>query len=67
MAKPDLQEVRIDPTTGDLRRLKGKLGLSQDTRFQELIEAADDTAATASGIPQGGLYRTGSALKVRVS
>lgn len=30
-------------------------------------EYADDTAAAAGGIPVGGLYRTGSALKTRVS
>lgn len=28
---------------------------------------ADDTAAATGGVPVGGYYRTGSALKVRVS
>lgn len=32
-----------------------------------LINAADDTAAQASGVVVGQLYRTGSAIKVRVS
>ena len=27
----------------------------------------DDTAAAAAGVPVGGLYRTGSILKIRVS
>lgn len=31
-----------------------------------LINAADDTAAQASGVSVGQLYRTGSAIKVRV-
>lgn len=30
-------------------------------------EYADDTAAATGGIPIGGIYRTGSALKIRVS
>lgn len=32
-----------------------------------LVDAADDTAAAALGVPVGGLYRNGSILKVRVS
>lgn len=32
-----------------------------------LTDAADDTAAATAGVPVGGVYRTGSALKVRVS
>lgn len=32
-----------------------------------LIDAVDDTAAQASGVAVGELYRTGSAIKVRVA
>lgn len=32
-----------------------------------LSEYADDTAASAGGIPLNGLYRTGSAIKQRVT
>jgi hypothetical protein len=32
-----------------------------------LGDYADDTAAAAAGVPVGFLYRTGSAVKVRVS
>lgn len=67
MAKPDLQQVRVNPTTGELRRLDGKLGLSEDTRFGSLEDAADDPAAAAAGVAVGALYRTGSILKVRVA
>ena len=65
MAKPDLQQVRMDPSTSEMRRLDGKLGLSADTRFQLLPDATDDVGATAAGVAIGGLYRTGSVLKVR--
>jgi len=67
MAKPDLQQVRVNPSNGELSRLDGKLGLSKDTRFQALTDAADDSAANTAGVPVGGLYRTGSILKVRVA
>lgn len=30
-------------------------------------EYADDTAAAAGGLPVGGLYKTGSILKIRVT
>jgi len=32
-----------------------------------LQDFADDTAADAGGVPVGGLYRTGSVIKVRVA
>lgn len=32
-----------------------------------LTNYADDTAAAAGGVPVGGIYRTASALKVRVA
>lgn len=37
------------------------------TLVQGLSEYADDAAAAAGGIPVGGLYRTGSVVKIRVS
>jgi hypothetical protein len=66
MAKPDLQEVRVNPRTGALRTLKGKLGLGQ-SRLDQLGDHANDSAAATAGVPIGGLYRTGSTLKVRVA
>lgn len=35
--------------------------------FPNLGNYADDTAAAAGGVPVGGLYRTASAVKVRVA
>lgn len=35
--------------------------------FSGLIDAIDDAAAAAAGVPVGRLYRTASAVKVRVS
>ena len=32
-----------------------------------MTDAADDTAAAAAGVPVGGIYKTGSTLKIRVS
>ena len=54
MAKPDLQEVFVNTRTGDLKGLKGKLGLGE--ALANLVGAADDTAAAASGVPLRGLY-----------
>lgn len=53
MAKPDQQHVRVTPA-GELLRDKGKLGL--ELAFENLLTAADDTAATSSGVALGGLY-----------
>lgn len=66
MAKPDLQATYVDPNTGQIKSLKGKLGLGT-SRLDQLVNAADDNAATASGTTVGELYRTGSAVKVRVA
>lgn len=41
--------------------------LNTRTDFAALANYADDTAAAAGGIAVGALYRTGSAVKVRVS
>lgn len=45
-----------------LRRVK-----IQENRFSALGNYADDIAAAAAGVPIGGLYRTASAVKVRVT
>jgi hypothetical protein len=45
----------------------GTFTSSGTTFITTLIDAADDTAAQASGVAVGQLYRTGSAIKVRVS
>ena len=60
MAKPDLQATYVDPSTGNLRRLKGKLGLGQ--AMENLVEAADDSAADTAGVPVGGLYHTAAGV-----
>lgn len=41
--------------------------LQTATNFAALGNYADDTAAAAGGVAVGQLYRTGSAIKVRVS
>lgn len=63
MAKPDLQQVRVDPATGVTRRLDGKLGLP----VAQLVSAANDAAAAIAGVPVGGLYHTSGAVKVRLT
>jgi hypothetical protein len=45
----------------------GTFTSSGTTFITTLVNAADDTAAQASGVAVGQLYRTGSAIKVRVS
>ncbi len=50
---------------------RGNVGMSINELGQKLltgiIEYADDAAAATGGIPVTGVYRTGSALKIRVS
>lgn len=69
MAKPDLQSVYVSTATGDLKSLKGKLGLME--ALDNLVGAADDTAAAASGVPLRGLYYDSDTnpgmLRVRLS
>lgn len=36
-------------------------------KLSGLVDAADDAAAATASVPVGGIYRTGSALKVRVA
>lgn len=36
-------------------------------QLTSIVEAADDTAAAGANVPVGGLYRTGSVIKIRVS
>lgn len=35
--------------------------------LSNIVDAADDTAAATAGIAVGGVYRTGSILKIRVT
>lgn len=69
MAKPDLQPAYINTATGDVKRLKGKLGLAEG--MENLVGAADDTAAAASGVPIRGVYYDSDTnpgmLRVRLS
>lgn len=59
------------PLSGTLATLAGAETLSSKTlsapKVSEIGDYADDTAAAAAGVPVGGVYRTGSALKVRVT
>lgn len=36
-------------------------------KLSSILEAADDAAAAALSVPVGGIYRTGSVLKIRVA
>jgi len=65
MAKPDLQRVYVKPDDGTTRRLDGKLGLA--TAFDNLTDAADDTAAATAGVPIGSLYHNSGAVRVRLT
>lgn len=66
MAKPDLQAAFVDPTTGQIKRLKGKLGLGV-SNMNNLTDAANDGAADSAGVAIGELYRNGSVIQVRVA
>jgi hypothetical protein len=66
MAKPDLQNLKVAPKTGRIRRDDGKLGLA-DANLHNLPDAANDGAAATAGVAIGGLYRNGSVLMVRVA
>lgn len=51
-------------TTGNVETLRRKT--LDAPKLSGLGDYADDTAAATGGVPVGGVYRTGSALKVRV-
>ena len=57
MAKPDLQRVYVD-TSGQPKRLKGKLGLAQG--LGNIIVAADEAAAIVLGLQVGGIWADNS-------
>jgi hypothetical protein len=58
MAKPDLQAVYVDPNDGQMKRLKGKLGLGQ--ALENVIIAANEAAAITAGLAVGGLWADSS-------
>ncbi|KKL00325.1 hypothetical protein LCGC14_2628800, partial [marine sediment metagenome] len=58
MAKPDLQSVFVDPSNGQLKRLKGKLGLAE--ALENVIVAANESAAKTAGLPVGGIWADSS-------
>lgn len=71
MAKPDLQAVYVDPANGEMRRLKGKLGLGADI-FDSLPSATSNSTAATAGVAVGGLYKditvpTSVVIKVRTA
>jgi hypothetical protein len=39
----------------------------RNVNWADLPDHADDAAAATGGVPIGGLYRTGSIIKVRIS
>ena len=59
------------PLGGVLATREGTETLTNKTLAAPLLsgltDAVDDAAAATAGVPVGGVYRTGSALKVRVS
>lgn len=59
------------PLTGILATLANVEELSNKTikapKLSDIGDYANDTAAASGGVPVGGVYRTGSALKLRVS
>lgn len=59
------------PLSGTMATLQNPETLSNKTlaapKVSGLGDYADDTAAAAAGVPVSGLYRTGSALKIRVA
>jgi hypothetical protein len=59
------------PVSGTLATRSGAETFSNKTlqapKLAGLGDFADDAAAATGGVPVGGVYRTGSALKVRVS
>lgn len=65
MAKPDLQPLYVKPDDGVTRRLDGKLGLA--AAFNNLVDAANDSAAATAGVPIGGLYHTSGDVQVRLT
>lgn len=52
-------------TTGNIETLAKKTLLTP--KITGIVNYADDIAAAAGGVPIGGIYRTASALKVRVA
>lgn len=59
------------PLSGRLATLENAETLTRKTlaapKLSSIGDFVDDTAATAGGVPVGGVYRTGSALKIRVA
>jgi len=62
--RPDWPRLVANVVNGLLRRSDA---LETATDYAALADYADDTAAASGGVPVGGLYRTASAVKVRVA
>lgn len=71
MAKPDLQQLTMNPGTGEIRRDDGKLGLA-NAAFDQLPSATNNATAASAGVAVGGLYKdvsvaTSVVIKVRTA
>ena len=63
---PPPSAVLVDIKTGNIDQYWYDFlaGLAGSKRLQDFV---DDTAAKAGGIPLNGFYRTGNAVKIRVT
>lgn len=66
----DKVALYVESTDG-IPRLKDDAGdttrILVESMLAGLTDAADDAAASGAGVPVGGMYRTGSILKVRIA
>ena len=71
IARRDPGNQVLGPLTGILATVGNIETLTNKTlaapKLSGLGDYADDAAAAGGGVPVGGVYRTGSALKIRVS
>lgn len=63
----DTQDTMRRAINALIERTGGVVGGGKAPMFADLAHFADDAAAAAGDVPVGGLYRTGSAIKVRVA
>ena len=59
--------VQAGTVTGQLARWNNTTARYEPVTLNTLPDAADDSAAATAGVAVGGLYRTGSTLKTRIT